>query len=107
MSHYPIKNPALNSKKESEARVLLAARKAGLPLPVDGVPGEEPDFSFQIEGRTLGLELTELLRPASSNHGIVPVEEEAFHNEILRMAEEQYYAVPGANPVRLSIYFWQ
>jgi len=98
-------NPVLNPKKESEARILIAAREAGLPLPMDGVPGEEPDFSFQIEGGMLGLEITELVRPASSNRGIVPVEEEAFHNGILRSAEELYYAVEGAKPVRLLVYF--
>ena len=53
----------------------------------------------------LGIELTEVLRPASSNHGISPVEEGSFHREIIQTAQKQYYKFPNAIPVRVSTYF--
>jgi hypothetical protein len=76
-------------KKTTETRALSAARDAGVPIPHGEIPGEEPDFTFNA-GR-LGIEVSEVLRPASSNHGIVPAAEEAFHQEILQMAQAKYY----------------
>jgi hypothetical protein len=35
-------------KKENERRVLIAARKAGLPIPDGEVAGEEPDSRRQL-----------------------------------------------------------
>jgi len=39
----------------------------------------------------LGIELSEVLRPASSSHGILPVEQESFHKEIITKAQQDYY----------------
>lgn len=76
-----------DEQKRIESWFLAAARDAGIPIPSGEVPGEEPDFTFQTKSGALGIELTEVLRPASSNHGISPVEEEAFHREIINTAK--------------------
>jgi hypothetical protein len=92
-------------KKRIELYVLTTARNAGVPIPPEEIPGEEPDFRFSGDTGVLGVELSELVRPASSNHGILPVEEENYHNELVRMAQEEYFSVPDAKPVHVSIYF--
>lgn len=93
-------------KKRIEALVLAAAREAGVPIPPAETPGDAPDFTFCTETGTLGVELTELLRPASSNSGLVPVEEEQFHQEIVRSAQEQYYGTGNdVTPVCIRVYF--
>jgi hypothetical protein len=61
-------------KKRVEEYMLSAARDAGVPIPAGEKPGEEPDFRFPA----LGIETSEVLRPASSNFGIVPVEKNHF-----------------------------
>jgi hypothetical protein len=68
-------------------------------------PDEEPDFRFNEEVPALGIELSEMLRPASSNHGILPVEQESFHKEIMTKAQQDYYARANAKPVHVSVYF--
>lgn len=92
-----------DEKKAIEARALTAARKAGVPIPLGEIPGEEPDFRFN--NSMLGIEITELLKPASSNFGIVPAEAETYHQEIVPMAQQQYYASPDAIPVTINLYF--
>ena len=92
-------------KKLIEARALAAARRAGAPIPNGEIPGEEPDFRFATATGTLGIEVTELLRPASSNGGIVPVEEERFHKEIIQIAQQQYCQGTGVPPARVVSYF--
>jgi hypothetical protein len=94
-----------DEEKRIESRYLAAARDAGVPIPPGEIPSEEPDFRFQTTSGALGIELTEVLRPASSNDGISPVEEESFHREIVKMAQKQYYRVPNAAPVHVSTYF--
>jgi hypothetical protein len=96
----------MNRKHEQKAvenRALVAARNAGVPIPLGEIPGEEPDFKF--DAGALGVEVSELLRPASSNHGIMPVAEESYHQEILRMAQQEYYANPNAKPAKIILYF--
>jgi len=85
--------------------MLSAARKAGIPIPVGEVPREAPDFQFATDAGPLGIELCEVLRPASSNSGIVPVEHEAFHEEIMEKAQLAYYKNPQARPVEVHVYF--
>lgn len=94
-----------DEQKRIESWFLAAARDAGVPIPFGEVPSEEPDFRFQTTGSTLGIELSELLRPASSNNGILPVEEESFHREIVDTAQQDYYTLPNADPVHVSAYF--
>src|SRR6266851_7732630 len=92
-------------KKRVEAYMLVAARKAGVPIPSGETPDEEPDFRFNDEIPALGIELSEVLRPASSNHGILPVEQESFHKAIIAKAQQDYYAHSGAKPVHVNVYF--
>jgi hypothetical protein len=92
-------------KKRVEAYMLTAARKAGVPIPNGETPGEEPDFRFDDHIPVLGIELSEVLRPASSNHGILPVEQESFHREIIMKAQYDYYDRPDAKPVHVNVYF--
>jgi hypothetical protein len=92
-----------DEKKATETRVLTAARDAGVPIPLGEVPGEEPDFTFS--DRRLGIEVREAIRLASSNHGIVPDAEEAFHQDILQIAEAAYFSTDRAKPARVSVYF--
>jgi hypothetical protein len=98
----PIKN---EEKKRIEAFVLSAARNAGVPIPTGEIPGEQPDFRIETETGTLGIEVTELLRPASGNGGIAPVEEESFHREIVQIAQQEYYSTRGAKSARVVVYF--
>lgn len=93
----------VHEKKATEARALTAARGAGVPIPSGETPGEEPDFTFNESA--LGVEVSELLRPASSNHGIMPVAEESYHQDILQMAQAEYYADPNAKPAKIILYF--
>lgn len=92
-------------KKIIETRALAAARKAGAPIPTGEIPGEEPDFTFQTETGALGIEVSELLRSARSNDGIVPAAEATYHEQILHMAQEQYYGVADAKPAKVVLYF--
>lgn len=92
-------------KKRIEQYMLAAARDAGIPIPIGEEPGEEPDFRFTENNPPLGVETSEVLRPASSNYGIVPVEEEAFHTEIIASAQRNYQADPHARIVHVNVYF--
>ena len=93
-------------KKQTEQWVLAAAREAGAPIPTGETAGEEPDFRFLTPNGALGIEVSEVLRPASTNDGISPVEAEAFHYSILAKAQEKFSAVNSA-PTRVSVYFSQ
>ena len=92
-------------QKRIESWYLAAARNVGVPIPSGELGCEEPDFRFHTTSGALGIELTEILRPASSNHGISPVAEESFHREIIEAAQRDYYATPNANPVQVNVYF--
>jgi hypothetical protein len=92
-----------DEKKAIETRALIAARIAGIPIPLGETPGEEPDFRFN-EG-ILGIEISELLKPASSNFGIVPAEAESYHQEIVQMAQKQYYGAADAIHITINLYF--
>jgi hypothetical protein len=92
-----------DEKKAIETRVLTAARGVGIPIPHSEVPREEPDFTFN-DGR-LGIEVREAIRLASSNYGIVPAAEEAFHQEILETAEAAYFSIQPAKPAKVSVHF--
>jgi len=91
-------------KKEIERIVLEAARNAGVPIPHGEEEGEEPDFRFQSETGSLGVEVSELLRPASTNHGILPLEQENFHRRVLEAARDECdrRSLP---PLRVQVYF--
>jgi len=90
-------------RKIIETRALVAARNAGVPIPFGEIPAEEPDFRFNSD--SLGIEVSELLKPASSNSGIVPAAEANYRQEITRMAQEQYYAAVDARPAKIVLFF--
>ena len=92
-------------KKKIETRALSAARSAGIPIPMEVIPGEKPDFRFRTKKGALGIEVSELVRPESGNGGIRPAEEETYHNEVVRMAQELYYGDAGAKPAKVVVYF--
>src|SRR5579885_1029642 len=94
-----------DEQKRIESWFLAAARNAGVPIPSGESPAEEPDFRFQTANGALGIELSEVLRPASSNNGILPVAEESFHREIIETAQRDYYSAPNAIPVHVGVYF--
>jgi hypothetical protein len=85
--------------------MISAARKAGIPIPVGEVAGEAQDFWFATDAGSLGIEMSEILRPASSGKGIVPLEQEAFHKEIMEAAQLAYYENSQARPVKVQVYF--
>jgi len=95
--------PSNQQKKEIEQRALAAARKAGAPIPMGEVAGEEPDFRFHTPTGILGIEVSEVLRPASTNEGILPAEAETFHQSIMLKAQEMY--LETNDPTRVSVYF--
>ena len=94
-----------DEKKRIETWFLGAAREAGVPIPSGEICGEKPDFTFNTPNGALGIELSEVLRPASSNCGILPVWEESVHREIVETAQRTYYAVSNVQPVNVSVYF--
>jgi hypothetical protein len=87
-----------------EQRALTGARKAGAPIPTGESAGEEPDFRFRTPNGALGIEVSEVLRPASTNFGISPVEAESFHQVIMLKAQEKYQATNAA-PTWVNVYF--
>ena len=90
-------------KKDVEQLALAAARKAGAPIPTGEIAGEEPNFRFNTPA-PLGIEVCEVLRPASTNEGIVPVEAESFHRSIMQSAQKKYRQTNSA-PTRVNVYF--
>lgn len=88
-----------------ELRALTAARKAGAPIPTGESAGEQPDFRFITPNGALGIEVSEVLRPASTNFGISPVEAESFHQAIVLKAQEKYQ-VANAAPMRINVYVY-
>src|SRR5260370_22250132 len=91
-------------KKRVEAYMLVAARKAGVPIPSGETPDEEPDFRFKDEIPALGIELSEVLRPAGSNHGILPLQHESFHKEIIEQDHQRSYHHPDAKPAHANVH---
>jgi len=94
----------MRGKKEIEQIVLDAARTAGVPIPEDGDEGEEPDFRFHTETGDLGIDVSELFRPASTNHGILPLEQEKFRERILDVARQECEK-RGLPSLRVQVYF--
>ena len=93
--------PANEAKKIIETRALTAARRAGVPIPAGEIPGEGPDFCFSTKAGILGVEVSELLRPASRDSCIMPAAA-AYHRQVAQMAQERYYRLADAKPARVS-----
>jgi hypothetical protein len=92
-------------QKEGERRILEAARKICSLFPPGEVEiFEEPDLRIKTVGGWLGVEVTELVRPNGENP-FPPVEDENFHREVVRLAEEEYRRTHDAVPVCVVVYF--
>ncbi len=92
-------------QKTIEKWFLEAARRTSAVIPDGEIEGfEEPDFKIDNAAGHLGIEVTELLR--SGEGSFLPVAEENFHKEVIRIAKADYYRTPGAIPVRVDVYFW-
>jgi hypothetical protein len=51
----------------------------------------------------LGIEVSKVLRPASTDEGILPAEAEAFHQSIMLKAQDTYQETNG--PTQVSVDF--
>jgi hypothetical protein len=92
-------------QKEIEIWALNAARSVCSRIPIgQDVPHEEPDFLITHANGSLALETTELIIPGK-NGGFPPVQEEAFHQKLVRVAEALHRKMPQAKPVRVSVRF--
>jgi len=89
-------------KKEMEKHALDAARKGGAPIPTGELEGEEPDFRFQTP--PLGIDVSELVRPACTNYGNLPLEQERFRQRILD-AVRQECVNQGIPPIYVHVCF--
>jgi hypothetical protein len=92
-------------KERVERYVLGIAREVGIPIPNGETKDEEPDFRFENWDPPLGIELSEILRPAESNHGLLPVAEEKRHRAIVATAQKIYRSDPSAIPVKVNVYW--
>jgi hypothetical protein len=90
------------TKKEMEQCALDAARKAGAPIPTGEVDGEEPDFRFQAP--PLGIDVSEMVRPACTNYGILPLEQERFRQKILDTVRQECVK-RGISSIYVHVYF--
>ena len=95
------------SRDERDYRSAGASRRTAsrVLIPSGEVPGERPDFRFETEAGALGVEVSELMRPASSNGGIVPMAAAAYHQQVVELAEAQYYSAAAGKPARVTVYF--
>lgn len=97
-----------DTKKELERRALTAAMNAGGQLFPTGeiLEGEAPDFRIKSTSGTVGIEVTELLPLPRNNSFNSTLAEESLHQEVVRLAEEDYFRPPDAIPVKATVYFW-
>ena len=95
------------AKKDRELRALLAARDTRSFLP-DGeiAPREEPDFLITTRAGTLGIEVSELMPLPRNSSFSSPIAEQRLHENVIQLAEREYYAKHGAIPVTVRAYFW-
>jgi hypothetical protein len=101
-----------DEKERVEKLVLDAARAAGAPIPNGETRGKPPapDFWFGTDGTGLAIEVTELLCPTGTHRSThksapLPVEREKFHGEVVRLAQQLYYAENGVETVRAHVVF--
>jgi len=96
--------PSGQRRKEIERRFLEDARRASSIFPPGDIElFEEPDLKITMGAESLGVEVTELVRPKGGN-AFLPVEAENFHIEVVRLAEE-CHRTSGASPVDVVVHF--
>lgn len=91
----------LGEKKGREALLLRDLRVSYPGFPEGAVLAREtPDFVVEApDGRKIGLELVEAYRGGKRSKGSPDREREGAEEAVLKLAEELYYADPGAPPV--------
>ena len=98
---------AISYKKQKEAErwILEDARSVCSFFPPGEVQCfEEPDLRIKLGTGWLGVEVTELVRPKGENP-FPPVQDENLHHEVVRLAEQNYYQAPDAEPVSVGVMF--
>jgi sulfur relay (sulfurtransferase) DsrC/TusE family protein len=99
----PMRNDG--QKKLIERSFLEAARRASAVIPDGEIEDfEGPDFKIDTAAGSLGVEVTEVLRAGEGPFR--PVAEENFHQEVIRIARDEYCSTAGATPVRVLVYSW-
>lgn len=95
-------------KKTVERRMIQLARLAGLPLPLgELVDRERPDFQIGTDPALLGIELTAVNPPPRHPSFNSPLAECDKYDDVIRRAESDYARIPGAAPVKVTVYPWE
>lgn len=101
-----------DEKERVEKLVLDTARAAGAPIPTGETRGNPPapDFWFNTGRTGVAIEVTELLCPAGTDRSTrksvpLPIEREKFHGEVMRLAQQLYYAKNDVETVRAHVVF--
>lgn len=91
-------------QKRAELSIFDAAQRVCPIIPAGIVePSEKPDLIFKTATGKMGVEVCELLRPASGSHR-PPVQAEHFHRQVIEQAKRRYYA-SSSKPVSVYTFF--
>jgi hypothetical protein len=86
------------TKKESERRILERARAICPFFPAGETKSSEcPDFRIETDGGSVGIEVTRLFR--------LPMETQAFHREVVSVAQETFHELQEAQSVFVNVDF--
>ncbi|GAC1671721.1 MAG: hypothetical protein NVS9B4_27040 [Candidatus Acidiferrum sp.] len=95
------------NKKASERRALEAAGSASALIPEGEIEEfEKPDFKIHTRSGVVGIEVTELMPPATSKQFSSRLAEKSFHENLMRIAEEEYNRASDAVRVGVATCFW-
>lgn len=96
------------SDKATERRALEAACAASAIIPTGRIQDfEKPDFKIEAASGLVGIEVTELLPPPTSEVFTSPLEEKSFHQRLIQLAEQEYNRLPDTVPVGVVVSFWR
>jgi hypothetical protein len=102
------RNAYQRAKKEKERRVIEAVRKSSEVFPAGELQDfEEPDFAIQTASGSIGIEITAVMPTPYSNCFSSPLAEKRFRENVVEIAEKDYYRRAGAVPVCVGVYFWK
>jgi len=96
------------AKKKKERRVIEAARGASEIIPAGELRDfDEPDFKLETSNGLVGIEITAVMPTPYSNCFSSPLAEKSFREDVVQLAEKEYYRRSGAVPVSVDVYFWK
>jgi hypothetical protein len=96
------------SDKATERRALEAACAASPIIPAGKIQDfEKPDFKIEAVSGLIGIEVTELLPPPTSEIFASPLQEKSFHQGVVQLAEQEYNRLPRAVPAGVVVSFWR